>query len=581
MDGTIKTIPESRTIFPNWRWTGEVMKVARNNWAKQWRERGRPHTAVIGGCIGLIVFVWTFAFWVVDNDRRTNLMAVEREQDQLTQAFAAHLQQSLHEIDQHLQLIKLEYERAGAVTPGIRMIFAETLANPQTNQSFIADNNGNVVAFAVAHPFINVLDRSYFQEHASSVRDGLIVSEPFPGRSTGKTGVVLSRRINKRDGSFGGVVAIAINPDYFCRFYTDMKLGSHRIVRVVGTDGIVRASRDPTISGPGQSLIGTQLMKEVERAHFGQFKSAGAFGVIRYYTYRVLADYPLLVQVGIDARAATAETDECRTLYLKTAGIVSLFLLAFAAFFIRCSHVRRQMEKAARKREQELARDVSFASKVQVALLPVTPESEFFRMQTLFRPLALVSGDIYYTEWLENAQVLRGYLIDVTGHGVAAALQMAAVNVLLHEIAASPMTVSVAEQLSWLNRRVGVYFEEAAFAAGIVFEVDFAAGELRYASAGITEFLFNDQWLPAPGLLLGVDELETYETQVLTIVPGDTVCFVTDGITDVLATEEEGKATAAPNLCRLFEAGAYAEKLRDDATAVCIEILKLADTMKI
>ena len=559
---------------------GEVMKIANNRWGKLWADWVSPHTVVIGGCVGLIFLVWAFAFWVIENEHDSNLQAVQREQAQLSHALAEHLNQSMKEIDQHLQLIKQEYETTGAITPCIRMIFTETLANPQTNQSFITDSDGNVLTFAVSLPLINVLDRSYFQMHASSNFDKLIISEPFAGRSTGKTGVVISRRIHKRDGSFGGVVATAINPEYFFHLCTAMKLAPHRTVRVVGTDGMIRASKEPGISELGKSMAGSQLMQEVAKAPFGQFQSTGDFGGVRYYSYRVLADYPLLVQVGIEAQAATAETDERRNLYLETASVASVFLLAFTIFSIRFSHVRQQLEKKVRKREGELARDVAFAARVQDALLPKTPDAEFFRMQTLFRPFALVSGDIYYTEWVENELVLRGYLIDVTGHGVAAALQMAAVNVLLHEVANSAMELSVAEQLSWLNRRVGVYFDEAAFAAGIVFEIDFGAGELRYASAGITEFVFNDQWILAPGLFLGVNELEPYDTKVISIVPGDRICFVTDGITDVLLTEEHGKATAAQDLCRQFSSGVYGEKLRDDATAVCIEVLKLAENRK-
>ena len=229
------------------------------------------------------------------------------------------------------------------------------------------------------------------------------------------------------------------------------------------------------------------------------------------------------------------------------------------------------------KRQRALQRDIAFAAKVQAALLPAVPHSAFFRVQTLFRPQGFVSGDTYHFEWLEYDKVLRGYLIDVTGHGLATALQTAAVNVLLHEVAVLPFTVSVSEQLSWLNRHVARYFDEAAFAAAIAFELDFMVGELRYATAGITDFLFNAKRISSPGLFLGVNEQEHYGAQSLPIASGDAISFMTDGITDVLSLGRYWENIQAKDLCKLFNEDEFSQKISDDATAVCIKILALDD----
>ena len=51
----------------------------------------------------------------------------------------------------------------------------------------------------------------------------------------------MARRIDKPDGSFGGVAVASVDPDYFKRFYSDLSLGKDGVVMLVGEDGSVRA----------------------------------------------------------------------------------------------------------------------------------------------------------------------------------------------------------------------------------------------------------------------------------------------------------------------------------------------------
>lgn len=221
-------------------------------------------------------------------------------------------------------------------------------------------------------------------------------------------------------------------------------------------------------------------------------------------------------------------------------------------------------------RQREMKKDLALAAQVQRALLPTIPRSRHFRIETLFRPQGFVSGDVYHLEWRDSDKVLRGFLIDITGHGLATALQTAAVNVLLHEVMDLPLSMSVSEQLSWLNLRISRYIDETSFAAAMAFELDFAARELRYAAAGITDFLFNASRISAPGLFLGIDDQEQYVTKTISFAFGDTVCFMTDGITDVLTSEQAWNKIQIRDICGAFNDETYKDKIKDDATAICI-----------
>jgi len=221
-------------------------------------------------------------------------------------------------------------------------------------------------------------------------------------------------------------------------------------------------------------------------------------------------------------------------------------------------------------RRREMEQELALATQVQQALLSEVPQAAEFAIETLFAPAGFVSGDLYHLEWHESIRTLRGYLLDITGHGLASALQTAAVNVLLHEVMDLPEKLSVSGQLEWLNQRIFHYIDETSFAAAIAFEIDFARGRLCYSSAGITDFLLNWERISTPGLFLGIDRKERYETSYLPFAAGDTVCFMTDGITDVLTSEERWGKVTARDICGRFRGKRQATRLKDAATALCI-----------
>ena len=225
-----------------------------------------------------------------------------------------------------------------------------------------------------------------------------------------------------------------------------------------------------------------------------------------------------------------------------------------------------------KRHQQEMHSDLILAAQVQRVLLPAIPRSAHFKISTVFEPQGFVSGDFYHLEWRETEQVLQGFLIDITGHGLATALQTAAVNVLLHQLSDLPQEVSLSERLSWLNHRIPQYIDESTFAAAICFEFDFSLAQLRYASAGINYFLYNGERIEVAGMYLGIRDDETYELHSRPIRQGDAVCFMTDGISDVFDRENNWGTIGAGQLCSLFHEGTWTEKTQDDSTAVCIEV---------
>ena len=88
-------------------------------------------------------------------------------------------------------------------------------------------------------PRHNNSDRNYFAYHRETPGKALRISEPLQSRLTGRTTIVLSKRITRMDGSFGGVLVAAIDSDYFSGFYRTFQIGQDGSVGLFRSDGIV------------------------------------------------------------------------------------------------------------------------------------------------------------------------------------------------------------------------------------------------------------------------------------------------------------------------------------------------------
>lgn len=72
--------------------------------------------------------------------------------------------------------------------------------------------------------------------------------------------IIMSRRFNKLNGEFGGIVVAAINPEYFVSFYNSIAWGSKRYMALMLPDGAILAS-GPTADEKAEALAKQRLSK--------------------------------------------------------------------------------------------------------------------------------------------------------------------------------------------------------------------------------------------------------------------------------------------------------------------------------
>lgn len=236
-----------------------------------------------------------------------------------------------------------------------------------------------------------------------------------------------------------------------------------------------------------------------------------------------------------------------------------------------------------KKMQETLRKEMILASKVQHSFLPKPISSEVCLVRTIYEPFASVSGDVFDYYWLKDQEILFGFMLDVSGHGFATALQTSALLAVMRE--SSRRSGSLIDKLRFVNRKALHYFSEDSFAAIITFQFDFKKKILTYAAGGINQFYCatrqNKGRVLIPGSLVGITDSPEFEEVSTPFAAGDTFYFMTDGLSDLV--EKYQFSSEAKNLMRSkfanFDRAYRALKVlsmkkerMDDASAVCIMI---------
>ena len=228
---------------------------------------------------------------------------------------------------------------------------AKTL--PQLRGIGVADAKGNWSYSSLPEqPRHNVSDRSYFAYHRDTLDSTIRISELLQSRIDERSSmIVLSKRITKLDGSFGGVVAAAIDKDYFNRFYRTFQLGPDGGISLIRRDGTLLI-RWPA-SDKRKDLSRTDLFsKHLTLSSVGSYKIISPFdGIVKYFGYEETPHYPMVVTVAMSEDWMLADWRKALRTDVIVAGVLLCMILMLAALLALQFHFRSKTERALRERE--------------------------------------------------------------------------------------------------------------------------------------------------------------------------------------------------------------------------------------
>ena len=771
----------------------------------------------------LLCFLWVGLYYKIQGERQLERENVVRDIQNYSRAIAEHSVRTLRGLDEITLYLKYRAEESGLQIDLPRLVREGRFEGQPFVSLGVMDEQGKLVAGTqVPLPEINNRDLETFYVHRRTDGEKLFIGKPVVGRASGKLGIQLTRRINRTDGAFGGVVAVGVDPYYFAEFYKQVDLGENSIIALLGSDGVTRVRKTGNKVDMGFDY--SEILKEIKfRDAEILFYQSPTDGSRWISSTRSLQEYPLAVLVGVDEKDAFKDLNRRIVVYYWVYGVMSVIIVLFvlvllvgsarrqkaedtlreseariraisdstqdaivvmepggriyywnpaatrilgyteeealgrdlhalltpqryqaaarkgllafqqsgagpvlgkttevsachkdghevsvelslsaislqdgwhAVGIIRDITARKKAEKAVtvakahyqalvdqsfealalvdirtqevlevnrrftemfgyslpedaplyvsrfvvdsqgnldrvynslllqqnvvqpeirlfrrkngvevpveragtvitslegrnlylasmrdmteeRRRQTVMDRDVAFARRVQQELLPKLSDTPFVRIRTIYHPFNFISGDFFHLEWQNEGTVLRGFLIDVSGHGLATAIQTSAINVLIREAASTKL--SLLAQLQLINVHAEKYFADGAYAAILGFELDLSLRVLRYVGAGITQFFANGRKILTPGMFVGMWDDAEFIEGMLPIEAGDTFYFLTDGLTDALV-QPENEGCLSPDGKQFdddvaaLECLSMSSRLRDDATGICLQV---------
>jgi diguanylate cyclase (GGDEF)-like protein/PAS domain S-box-containing protein len=203
---------------------------------------------------------------------------------------------------------------------------------------------------------IDISDREHFLRPRDQPQAGLVIAKPVKARIDQAWSIPVSRRLNRPDGAFAGVVYVNIPVAYFVKKFAGLDLEAHGLVALRSAEHFSMA-RFPDLPGNG-GLIGQYALSDQLRdllkddpSNLTYVAPSPVDGIERTFAYAKVAHYPLYVVVGL----ATQDTrDAWQQDAVRMVAVVLLFSLSTVLFgWMILRAWRHQLATSAALRESE------------------------------------------------------------------------------------------------------------------------------------------------------------------------------------------------------------------------------------
>ena len=242
-----------------------------------------------------------------------------------------------------VQLRRLLKRLEVARVDGYPMIYALTLL----------DEKGRVAASTqTASRSTTFRDREYFRFHQTNATREIHVGPPVLSKIDGSWIVTATRRIDRRDGSFAGLVEVKISLAFFQHIFDEVDVGKRGLITFARDDGIVLVRRPAVEALLGRSIAQGAYYKTFKRSLSGTLTVRSIFdGVKRIGAFRRVTGYPLIMIVALPETEVLADW--------QNVAILNFFLItcvaAMVAFAGNYLSTQIRQRKSAQDKLSELA----------------------------------------------------------------------------------------------------------------------------------------------------------------------------------------------------------------------------------
>ncbi len=264
---------------------------------------------------------------------------------------------------------------------------------------------------------------------------------------------------------------------------------------------------------------------------------------------RTVAELPVIMATARDRSDDIVRALELGANDYVTKPLDFAVVLARVRTQLALHDARRELTKA----NARMRRDLDAGARIQRALVPRGFRADGLEVAARFEPCSELGGDLLDVFALADG-TLGLYLLDVSGHGVPAALtsvtlsrlmsHMGADSLVYEEGSAGSRLVAPASFAAGLNRRFPMDPASSQYFTLVYAVLDHKASELRYVAAGHpgpvrVNARGEAESFDSTGPAIGWFPEARFEECVIPVSPGDRFYFYSDGIVEAQNTDGE------------------------------------------
>ena len=356
--------------------------------------------------------------WSVYKAHSVQLQAATRATSNITHALGDHVGHSIGLVDGTLadlvERVHLQSELSDTESL-TRYLAQRTGRTPLLQALAVYDEHGDLAPGALTQAGAATTVRQHLAHHASAANDALFIGAPARATGNGEWVLPLSRRLIKRDGSFGGMAMATVRIALLRNFPGELKIGQQGTLLVALESGPLVLALPQVDRDVGKDMRASPAFAlwrqqngapgdAIRPAAHQQAPGATASDVL--YSFRHVTGYPLMVALSRPTDEVLADWWE--SAYLSTAGVSLLLLIQLwlgvrlygqIALRDRLEKDRRSLQKLLVKKSRSLRRQALKDALTGIAnrrQFDVRLNWEFSRAIDEGTPLALVMLDVDY-----------------------------------------------------------------------------------------------------------------------------------------------------------------------------------------
>ncbi|TWA94346.1 sensor domain-containing diguanylate cyclase [Bradyrhizobium stylosanthis] len=233
------------------------------------------------------------------------LKGAETEMANVARSLTQHAEDSLDLLDSGVVGVVSRLEMDGTEPATIaklrNLLEVRKKAMERVHSFAIIDDHGNWLTSpgTIGATFS---DDAFFRHHQLSPKREPHFGRPVKSLIDGEWVVTLSRRFNKPDGSFGGVVLATISSKYLSHFYEQFEIGRNSSVALTHGDGLIIARNPSNEKYVGRSVADAPLFRDasLQRPSGAYHFKSPLDGAERVSFFKRSGRYPLVLLATVD-----------------------------------------------------------------------------------------------------------------------------------------------------------------------------------------------------------------------------------------------------------------------------------------